>query len=225
MTIADSATVSAEGTLADLLQQLGDIPPARIRMVPPLGTATEEDVLKAEGHTGRVCELVDGVLVEKTMGYKESLLACAISERLRAFVRPRRLGIVLGPDGTLKILPRQVRIPDVCFISWQRFPEGKLPDEPIPAVAPDLAVEVLSEGNTEGEMRRKLREYFAAGTRLVWHVDPRTRSAEVYTGPDQSEVFGETGLLSGGEVLPGFELPLAMLFAEADEQAPGPAAP
>jgi Uma2 family endonuclease len=225
MTVADSPIVSAEWTLADLLQQLGDIPPNRIRMVPPPGTATEEDVLKAEGHTGRVCELIDGVLVEKTVGYRESLLACAISAELRAFVGPRRLGIVLGADGTLKILPRQVRIPDVCFISWQRFPEGRLPDEPIPAVAPDLAVEVLSEGNTEGEMRRKLREYFSAGTCLVWHVDPRTRSAEVYTSPERSEVLGETGVLSGGDVLPGFALPLATLFAEVDQQAANTAAP
>jgi len=150
------------------------------------------------------------------MGYIESLLAMAIGEFLRRFVRDRKLGIVLGPDGTLRILPRQVRIPDVCFLSWERFPGGKLPQTPIPAVAPDLAVEVLSEGNTEVEMRRKLQDYFTAGVRLVWYVDLRTRTTAVYTSPEQSTVLGEGDVLTGGDVLPGFELSLRELFAEVD---------
>ena len=131
-------------------------------------------------------------------------------------MRERNLGVVAGPDGTLKILPRQVRIPDVSFISWDRFPDGKLPQTPIPAVAPDLAVEVLSEGNTEGEMRRKLHDYFAAGVRLVWYVDPRSRTAAVYTRPSNASVLGESDVLTGGDVLPGFELSLRELFAEMD---------
>jgi Uma2 family endonuclease len=150
------------------------------------------------------------------MGYMESVLAMAIGEFLRRFVRKHKLGIVLGPDGTLEILPSQVRIPDVCFLSWDRFPDGKLPKTPIPAVAPDLAVEVLSESNTEGEMLRKLHDYFSAGVRLVWYVDPRPRTAAVYTSPEQCTVLDENGILTGGDVLPGFELPLRELFAEMD---------
>lgn len=201
-------------TFADLLVQLGDVPLGRIRMNPPPGTATEQDVVEVEARTDRLCELVDGVLVEKTMGYRESMLAVAIADHLRGFVMPRKLGIVLGEAGTLKILPRQVRIPDVCFLAWERFPGGQLPEVPIPAVAPDLAVEVLSAGNTEGEMRRKLRDYFAAGVRLVWYVDPETRTARAYTAVDQGTQYGESDALPGGDVLPGFALPLAELFAE-----------
>jgi Uma2 family endonuclease len=163
-----------------------------------------------------MCELIDGVLVEKTMGYAESLLACAIIELLRGFVRKHNLGIVLGEAGTLRILRDQVRIPDVSFLSWDRFPGGKLPKTPIPAVAPDLAVEVLSDSNTEGEMRRKLRDYFTTGVRLVWYVDPRTRTVAVYTSPDQCTALDESAILTGGDVLPGFELPLRDLFAEID---------
>ena len=163
-------------TVADLFEQLGYVPPNRIRLVPTPGTATEQDVLDLIDHSNRICELVDGVLVEKTMGYTESVLAMAIGEFLRRFVREHKLGVVSGEGGTLKILPRQVRIPDVSFVNWDRFPGGKLPKTPIPAVAPDLAVEVLSESNTEGEMRRKLQDYFTAGVRLVWYVDPRTRT-------------------------------------------------
>lgn len=203
-------------TLADLLERLGGVPPSRIRMFPLPGTATEEDVLRAEGHTGRICELIDGVLVEKTMGYVESLLAGAVLEALRQFTRPRGLGIVLGADGTLQILPHQVRIPDVCFIRWSRFPDQQLPENPVPSVAPDLAVEVLSAGNTDEEMRRKLRDYFRAGTLLVWYIDPPSRSVTVYRSPECGEVLTSEATLTGEDVLPGFELPLSGLFAELD---------
>ena len=184
--------------------------------MPPPGTATEQDVLDAHDHAGRICELVDGVLVEKTVGLIESVLAMAIGEFLHRFVREGKLGIVLGGAGPLEILPGQVRIPDVCFVSWERFPGGKLPKTPIPALAPDLAVEVLSESNSEGEMRRKLQDYFAAGVRLVWYIDPRTRTATTYTSPQDFAVLGENDSLTGGDVLPGFELPLRQLFAEID---------
>ena len=89
-------------TLADLLDELGNIPAKRIRLNPPPGTATEQDVLEAERRTGLAPELIDGVLVEKTVGYLESLLAMALGHHLREFVVPRKLGIVLGEGGTLR---------------------------------------------------------------------------------------------------------------------------
>ncbi len=202
-------------TFADFWTQLGGIPPERIRMFPSPGAATEKDVLDVERRTGRPCELIDGVLVEKTMGYKESLIAAEIVFLLKLFLRKCDLGVVLGADGTLRILPRQVRVPDVCFIAWERFPGRQLPAEPIPSLVPDLAVEVLSEGNTEAEMQRKLRDYFTAGVRLVWYLNPRTRSARAYTAEDRFVEVPECGSLSGGDVLPGFDLPLAELFAKA----------
>lgn len=202
-------------TFAELLSSLGDIPLDRIRVFPPPGMATEQDVLKAESHTGRVCELIDGVLVEKTMGYQESLIAVEIIYLLKVFLKEHDLGIVLGADGTLRIFPHQVRVPDVCFISWNRFPDRKLPTEPIPDLAPDIAIEVLSKGNTEQEMQRKLHDYFTAGVRLVWYIHPDTRSAVSYTAENQSVETAESQSLSGGDVLPGFELPLRELFAKA----------
>ena len=108
-----------------------------------------------------------------------------------------------------------MRIADVAFIRWERFPNGKLPREPIPALAPDLAIEVLSKGNTEREMQRKLRDYFEAGVRLVWYIDPESRTATVYTATDQSAAIDSDGVLDGGDVLPGFTLSLTELFAKA----------
>jgi Uma2 family endonuclease len=205
-------------TLADWLAQLGGIAPERVRMQPPPGTATEKDVLAVQDHEDRLCELVDGTLVEKAMGFRESCLALALSEALRGFVRPRRLGLVTGADGVMRLATGLVRIPDVAFVSWDRLPGRRMPTEPIPSLAPDLAVEVLSEGNTPGEMARKRQEYFAAGVRLAWFVDPRTRTVEVYTAADQSTVLHAEHILTGGEVLPGFALSLQELFAELDQQ-------
>ena len=74
MSTTSSAPPAFE-TVAELLKRLGDIPPHRVRLIPTPGTATEKDVLEAEARHNRLCELVDGVLVEKTMGYEESLLA------------------------------------------------------------------------------------------------------------------------------------------------------
>ena len=178
-TITDSPPL-AERTLADLLEELGNVPPSRILLTPQPGTATEQDVLEVEGRTGRPPELIDGVLVEKTVGYLESRLACELIIRLGVFVEERNLGIVLGEAGTLRILPGQVRVPDAVS-SRDRFSGGKLPKVAIPGIAPDLAIEILSEGNTPGEMQRKLRDYFAAEVRLVWYIDPRSRTAMVYT--------------------------------------------
>jgi len=211
-----AATIPAEWTLADLHERLGGIPLERIRLVPPLGTATEDDVLQSKRRFGRICELIDGVLVEKTTGWFESRLAVIIGHFIETFLDAHNLGVTAGADGPVRLLPGQVRIPDVCFISWERLPGRKAPRRPIPALAPDLAVEVLSKKNTAAEMRRKLHDYFTAGVRLVWYVDPRTQSARVYTAEDQCTEIGPDGSLCGGDVLPGFELPLAELFARAE---------
>lgn len=214
--------MSTSMTLADLLERFGPIPAARIRYEPPPGTATEEDVIALEARENRLFELVDGVLVEKAMGFYESFLAMRLAQFLLAFVEQYALGIVAGADGMLRLAPGLVRIPDVSFVSWNRLPEHRVPRQPIPDLAPDLAVEVLSEGNTPREMARKLREYFAAGVRLVWYVDPVRQEVHVYTAPEQREVLATDHTLHGADVLPGFTLPVRHLFAEP---AASPASP
>jgi Uma2 family endonuclease len=208
-------------TLADLLEQLGGIAPERVRFHPLPGTATEKDVLEVRARTGLLCELVHGVLVEKGMGFRESMLAGALIEFLRVFVRPRNLGLVTGESGMMRLAAGLVRIPDVAFISWERLPNRRVPSEPIPGLAPDLAVEVLSASNTCREMARKRQEYFAAGVRLVWLVDPAARTVEVYTTPEQCTLLHEADTVEGGTVLPGFMLPLREVFAELDRQGNG----
>ncbi len=197
----------------ELLNRLGNIPAERVRLHPTPGTATEKDVLEALDRENRPCELVEGTLVEKPVGYEESELALLIGTFLNNFVRPRKLGIVTGPDGTIRIFPGLVRIPDVAFASWGCFPQGKRPKARIPQVAPDLVVEVLSKGNTKSEIAKKLGEYFDAGVRLVWIVDLRKQTVRAYTGRDESVLFKRAEVLDGGAVLPGFTLRLDELFA------------
>ena len=176
---------ASDVTIADLLKRLGNIPANRVRLHPTPGTATEKDLLEVLDRENRLCELVEGTLVEKPMGYEESEIAGTILTSIKLFVRPRKLGIVTGPDGTIKLFAGLVRIPDVTFASWNCFPDRKRPKAPIPHIAPDLAVEVLSKSNTKSEMARKLDEYFKAGVKLVWLVDPKTKTVRVYTAVDR----------------------------------------
>ncbi len=200
-------------TIADLLRQLGGIAPRRIRATPLPGTATEKDLITLNERKGRLYELVNGVLVEKVMGYAESFLMLALGKFLGIFLDQHPLGILAGADGPMRLMPNLVRMPNISFVSWERFPDRKFPLEPIAGFAPDLAVEILSKGNTKREMERKLREYFFAGTRLVWLVDKDKRTVEVFTAPDHLVLLQEGQTLDGGDVLPGFSLPLKQLFA------------
>ena len=125
----------------------------------------------------------------------------------------------LAQDGTLQILPDQVRIPDVAFFAWERLPGRKLPDEPIPELVPDLAVEVLSATNTPREMARKLKEYFFAGVKLVWIIDPKLQVIDVYTDPDQFTQIGGEQSLEGGAVLPGFTLAVSDIFSQSAKKS------
>jgi Uma2 family endonuclease len=199
--------------LAEILDRLGGIDPKRVRAWPLPGRATVKDLIAILDHENVPCELIDGILVEKVMGLIESRLAVRLGRYVDGFVEEHDLGFVLGADGALKLMKGLVRVPDVSFVSWDQYPARELPREAVPELYPDLAIEVLSESNTKAEMDQKLKDYFFAGTRLVWYVDPDRRTVTVYTAPDASTVLTEAATLTGGDVLPGFSLPLKQLFA------------
>ncbi len=217
MQVISNAAVA--GTLFDILTELGGISPDRVHHTPVPGSATIEDLRHANGN-GALCELIDGTLVEKAMGWQESLVAAYLIELIGGFSRRHNLGLVTGPDGFVRILGSLVRGPDVAFVSWDRLPNRRMPVASVPECVPDLAVEVLSLGNTLAEMSRKRREYFHAGVRLVWMIDPRERSVAVYTSITDYSIIADSGKLSGGDVLPGLEINLAELFAELDRCPP-----
>jgi Uma2 family endonuclease len=198
-----------------LLKHFGGIAPERILIDPPPGKATERDVVELNNRHEGLYELVDGVLVAKVMGLPESIVASTLGRLLGNFVEEHDLGVIAGADGSVRLMPGLVRLPDVAFISWERL-GGRGPTEAAPDLAPDLAVEVLSDSNTKLEMERKLKEYFFAGVRLVWYIDPKKQKAEVYTSPDQCVTLSGSDLLEGGAVLPGFRVPLRRLFGRSE---------
>ncbi|WP_425614856.1 Uma2 family endonuclease [Anatilimnocola sp. NA78] len=205
-------------TLADLVSRVGDVPLSRIRIPPFPGSATEADVLRLEASADkRLCELVDGVLVEKTMGFPESLLAVFLSCVIGNFVAQHKLGIVAGSDGMVRVLPGQVRIPDVSYFSWDRLPGRQIPTTQIPAIAPDIAIEIISPSNTAAEMDRKRQDYFAAGVIEIWEVYLLSRTVEVFR--ESGEVFHlhEHDQITT-VLLPGLTLSITELFAVLDEQ-------
>jgi Uma2 family endonuclease len=211
------ASVSESGvpiwTASEVIAHFGDIPIARIRTSPPPGEATEADVIELHERHDRLCELIDGTLVEKAIGWQEAEMAIIIATLLRNFVAANRLGKVFGPDGMFRLEPEQIRIPDVAYISKQRF-AGRAPTPgAFWELGCDLAVEVISPSNTRREMERKLSDYFAAGVSIVWLVYLNPREVVVYSSPNSSPILRGDDVLDGGALLPGFSVPVAQLFA------------
>src|SRR5262249_15518617 len=131
----------------------------------------------------RLFELVDGVLVEKTMGMIESIIASKLGQHFWNYLDQHDRGIAFSTDGPFRVRVGRIRMPDAGFVSWERLPGQELPDDPILDAIPDVAAEVISKGNTRKELESKLEDYFTSGVRLVWFIYPKTQTAVVYTSP------------------------------------------
>lgn len=211
---ATSAAFVQFPNFAEWWHSTGDVPLDRIVTDPPPGTATEDDLLRMVEREDRLVELIDGTLVEKPVGSEESLIAVNLSTALVMFAKPRKLGVVYGPDATLKMKSGRVRLPDVTFVHRDDLPDGVVPRMAVPTITPTIAAEVVSEGNTAREMRQKAKEYFESGAKLIWMIYPKTRSISVFEQfQDQpTRTLTETEVLDGGTVLPGFQVNVAELF-------------
>lgn len=205
-----------ELTAGGLADRVGDVPLWRVRHAPPPGAATEEDVERIRREEDRICELINGVLVEKAVSDLTAFLAVELATLLNTVVRPGRLGWVLGADGFVRLFSTKLRAPDVSFVRREQRAGGRLLSRGYADVAPALAVEIFSPGNTVSELEEKRAEFFAAGTELFWIVYPEQRQIVVSTGPEEHCVLGADDMLDGGSVLPGFLLRVGDLFAAVD---------
>jgi Uma2 family endonuclease len=160
------------------------------------------------------CELLRGELVMVSpAGYAHGSIAGRITIALGEFVKPRKLGDVLGGEPGFLIAsdPDTVRAPDVAFVRSERVPHEK--PQGFFEGAPDLAVEVLSPNDRASEVNAKVQDWLDAGCRMVWVVDPQTKTVSVYRSRTEIMVLGASDTLPGGDVLPGFSLPLVEIFA------------
>ena len=160
-------------------------------------------------------ELVRGELRTMTpAGGEHCVIGVKLLIPLGTYVAANDLGAVFGADTGFIIArdPDTVRAPDVAFVRKERIPASGIPIK-FWSGAPDLAVEVVSPGDTVSEVEEKVHQWLAAGTALVWVVNPRRRTVTVYCSPSAATILTADQVLDGGDVVPGFRLPIANVFA------------
>ena len=163
-------------------------------------------------------ELVNGELVERNMGVESSWVGAQLLVRIAGFVTEHRLGWVLPADTGYQCFQEdrtRVRKADVSFVRAGRFPQDRLP-KGYALIPPDLAVEVVSPNDLYSEVRLKVGEYLAAEVRLVWIVDPESRTAEIWRSDGSRSLLRAEDSLDGEDVLPGFRCRLGDLLPDID---------
>jgi len=175
---------------------------------------TEQDLARLPDDGFRH-ELQAGLLLAEPRPFPlHAQVQARIIELVAGFVRAHGLGQVLGDGGFLLASnPDTVRGPDVAFVTRERWSavtdRGRFFQG-----APDLAVEILSPSNRAGEIHAKVADYLAAGARLVWIVDPKRRTITIHETLLAPRRLGARDALDGGDVLPGFAIPVEAVFEE-----------
>ncbi len=175
-------------------------------------TVKDLEKLQAE-HPDYRMELVGGeIIFMSPSGLESDEIAAEIVAQLRNWVRPRRLGRVIASSGGFR-LPNpdgDVRAPDASFILAERLPRTT---EDYAELVPDLMFEVKSKTDSLAKLRQKIHQFLELGTRVGVLVDPRTRTMEVYRLNRDKVVLGDGDKLQVPEVLPGWELAVAEVWA------------
>ncbi len=161
-------------------------------------------------------ELVKGEL--RTMvpsGGEHGWLVMQLAAPLLQYVKRKRLGWVVGADVGFVLTrnPDTVRAPDAAFISKTHFSTGGLPKKFVP-FAPDLAVEIISPSERAGEVQEKVDDYLNSGCEMVWLIYPTKKTVIVHRPKQRPKTLTEKDILSGADVVPGFEIPVGEIFEE-----------
>jgi len=202
--------------MADLLRELGDIPAERVRIHPTPGSVERvdlDDITKSEG----IYELVYHTMVRKPMGDNESLFALLMAHLFHDYLRSNRCGLLYGETTHIEFTQGEILSPDLSFVTWDRLPEQKRPQR-LGTIIPNLVIEVLSQSNTAGEMRRKRVVYFQSSVEQVWEVDIELHTLTVYHNVDEYVTYTRNDTVLGEPMLPEFVLSLSELFTMYDIQ-------
>ena len=181
-------------------------------MSPPAVLMTADDLLRTHVPDKRT-ELVRGVLaVREPAGSRHGLVTMNLGVELAVHVKRTAAGGVYAAETGFKLAtdPDTVRAPDIAFVTRERLPPPSTTG--YPALAPDLAVEVLSPVDRPGPVLAKVAAWLSAETRLVWVLDPDRRLARIYRADGSESLVTAEGSLDGEDVLPGFACPLASIL-------------
>jgi Uma2 family endonuclease len=168
--------------------------------------ATEADLLRTP-RDGRKYELVDGEIRVSPAGGRHGAVSLCVGAKLLIYVRERNLGHAFDSSTGFRLPSGNVRSPDASFVARGRM-EAEQPPKGFVPLAPDLAIEVLSPEDRPRDVLDRVGEYLESGTRLVWVLDPETRSAIVYRSMTDVRRLEEGDRLDGEDVLPGFRVAL-----------------
>ncbi len=181
-------------------------------MSPPASVMTADELLRTHLPDKRA-ELVRGVLlVREPAGSRHGLVTMNLGAELAVYAKRTGAGGVYAAETGFQLAsnPDTVRAPDIAFVTRERLPPPTTTG--YPALAPDLAVELLSPGDRPGVVLAKVADWLSAGTRLVWVVDPERRLARVYRHDGSEAIVTAEGALDGEGVLPGFSCSLASIL-------------
>jgi len=176
--------------------------------------STAADLLALPTGMGKRYELVLGEIREMSpSGWRHGEVIDNLQAILSAYIRAKRLGRGFGAETGFLIQrnPDTVRAPDFAFIADKNLPVEK-PKEAFWPGAPDLVVEVLSPGDSKGEVDEKIDAWLVAGCAAVWIIDPRLQTVTTYRSRTDVSVKAVAETLDGGDVVPGFSCPVAELF-------------
>jgi Uma2 family endonuclease len=161
---------------------------------------------------GNSYELVDGELVEREMGYKSAYTSARIIGLLYEFTHRKNIGWIADSEAGFQCFPddpNRVRKPDVTFTRKERLPD---PPSGNCRISPDIAVEVVSPNDLYSKLTLKVEEYLRAAVKLVWVVDPDSKTILVYRCDNTVSKLSVNDELSGEDALPGFHVPVAEIF-------------
>jgi Uma2 family endonuclease len=171
----------------------------------------DEFILLPE-HGDTLFELINGRVYPVVSNNRSSRIAGKILTFINVYVLAQKIGYVTGADGGYIVAGERL-MPDVAFMSKARQPRRS--KEAYNPLAPDLAVEVLSPSDDESNVRLKLTSYLSAET-TVWIVNPDTRTIEIHLPNKPPIKLTETDTIDGGDMLPGFTLPVGDVFADEE---------
>jgi Uma2 family endonuclease len=172
-----------------------------------------------EMYLGTPFELVNGeVRRVSPSDLQASAIAVRMASKLLVFVEENQLGLVTGADGGYTLDDENMRAPDAAFISVERLRQ-QLDPAKFGAVAPDLAVEVMSPHDLASEIQQKVALYMVRGVRLVWVIYPDTRQVVVHYPDGTARTRNESDMLDGESVLPGFSITVSSIFPPQNIQS------